>query len=88
MIKAVMATRKCCQLPKDMERSCEIKVTYLLLRRKAGPLPKPHGELAASPCSPAPAVSYQLVRRGKGIVIVRGRKSSSTYVAEGRSGHH
>ena len=87
VIKAVMATRKRCQLPKDIERSWEIKVTYLLLRRKAGPLPKPHGEPAASPCSPAPAASYQLARRGKGIVIVQRRKSSSTYVPEGRSGH-
>lgn len=87
VIKAVMATRKCCQLPKDIERSWEMKVTYLLLRRKAGPLPIPHREPAASPCSPAPAASYQIVRQGKGIVIVKRRKNNSTNVAEGKSGH-
>lgn len=91
VIKAVMATRKCCQLPKDTEMSWEIKVTYLLLRRKAGPLPKPYAEPMASPCSPVPAASYQLARQGKGIIIIKRRKKSSTNVAEANkvvAGHH
>lgn len=87
VIKAVMATRKCSQLPKDIERSWEIKVTYLLLRRKAGPLPIPHRDPAASSCSPAPAVSYQIGRQGKGIAIVKSRKNNSTNVTKGKSGH-
>jgi len=77
VIKAVMATRQRCQLPEDTERSREIKVTYLLLSRQAGPLPKACREPAAGLWSPA---SHLPARQGKGIVTVKRRISSSTNV--------
>lgn len=66
VIKAVMAARKRRQLPKDIERSWEIKTTYLLLGRKAGPLPKPRAEPAASPCCVPPA---REAREGNGYCL-------------------